>query len=200
MNSWAFTADGQLCVCDGTCGWGKLLHNYTPLSIWPIILLKCERADAARALLSTMAENFKQKEKGFKSSAHQSVCDLKDTHTHHHKALIFEESLWGFSGLDSTFTNRETGHIHNNVDTFVFFSLCWAFINTKWIFFHHRNKAFGNSSTESVHLNTTVWHRKAKTFFFLRFLKTLLYCMTSFKPFKIIFSRCGATGTNEKLK
>lgn len=63
VHSWTFTADDHLCVCDGTCGWRKLSRNYTLLSGWPIIFLKCERDDSARALLSMMAEKFKQTEK-----------------------------------------------------------------------------------------------------------------------------------------
>lgn len=62
VGSRAYTADDYLCVCDGTCEWGKLSRNYTLLSSWPIISLKCERDCSARALLSTMAEDFKQTE------------------------------------------------------------------------------------------------------------------------------------------
>lgn len=84
VNSGAFKADRFLCVCDGTCGRRKLSRNYTLLCLWPVILLKCS---------SVKAENFKQRR--VKSSAHQSLCDLKYTHTYStlkylsvHKALM----------------------------------------------------------------------------------------------------------------
>lgn len=88
VDSWAHTADDYLCVCNGTCEWRKLSRNYTLLSIWPIISLKCERDCSARALLSTMAEDFKQTEEQGLNQVHiiQRESWRRRTHAVHQSA------------------------------------------------------------------------------------------------------------------
>lgn len=90
VGSWAYTADDYLCVCHGTCEWGKLSHNYTLLSVWPIISLKCERDCSARALLSTMAEDFKQAEEQGLNRVHiiQRENWRRRTHAVHQSASL----------------------------------------------------------------------------------------------------------------
>ena len=132
VNSWAFTVDGQLCVCDGTCVWRKLSHNYTLLSVQPIILLRRERwGRIGESFVIGDGRGFQREGKWVEIKC-TSVSMRFEGHTHTHtytliystlkyttarKALTFKESLWGLRTL-TPLSPTETGQVHTSVDTF----------------------------------------------------------------------------------
>lgn len=126
------------------------------------------------------------------------------THTHTytgvHKALIFKENLWGFSGLDSTFTNRETAHVHTNVDTFVYFFSVLGFHQHKVDVFPPQKIELLQTILQSQYFYT--WQSdngKLKSDFWKHYCTVWLHLNHCFNS-KVQFSGCFATGTGEKMK
>ena len=126
--------DGQLCVCDGTCGWRKLSHNYTLLSVQPIILLRRERGGPlGGALLSAMAEDFKQKGERVETKCTSISVRFEGhthTHTHTYTHTYIHTVRWSTplylcwlskktcEGCGPWLSPAETGRVHATVDTF----------------------------------------------------------------------------------
>ena len=144
VNSWAFTVDGQLCVCDGTCGWRKLSHNYTLLSVQPIILLRRERGGPlGESFVIGDGRGFQTERRTGWNQVHINQCAIWRTHTHTHTyihthihtystlkytsvpLLTFKENLWGLRTL--TFTSRDRPGPRYCWYIWTYFSLCFLF-------------------------------------------------------------------------
>ena len=140
------TVDSQLCVCDGKRGWRKLSHNYALLSVWPVILSKCERGRFCESFVVDGNRGFQPegREKDLELNTYQSVCDLKDTL----KTRSLHIRHWFFKSREKSVSVRWPWlHFH------VHCRLCSVLDFNEW----NENWASGKKNRVCT-LNTSIWN------------------------------------------
>lgn len=145
--------------------------NYSLLSGWPIIFLKCERDDSARALLSMMAEKFKQTEKRGLNQVHVNRRVIRRTQArtvHWSTSLNIRHRLWKVCEGSVTLTLILTTETAQSTPMWIHLktslSLCFGLSHImRMFFFHPRKYSFWkefNRVSTFKHCTLTLWYKQ----------------------------------------